>query len=246
MLLETTRAEVLHFETCIGQTISSGASGENQMILTACNNLVKVFNGSSARTDLQLIVSCGMFDECASGVALAAASGVEGLGDVSTASLYGALKTLVACRDQPGCEVRIRSIARALAFYLENSLDVMSELGISTGSVAAQLCCGVFGRDEGGSEFTFTSQQVDMLLTNWSQLVRAEGVRTQEKPTADKIMLVDLCVSDKNKPLLLENSQLIPYVVDALLLVRDQLKHFHSAPQAFVETTRSLGHLVFN
>ena len=32
-------------------------------------------------------------------------------------------------------------------------------------------------------------------------------------------MAVELCISDKNKPLLLANSAFIPYVVDALLLV---------------------------
>eukprot|EP01046_Picozoa_sp_COSAG06_P100195 COSAG06_NODE_46316_length_347_cov_65.786290_1_plen_36_part_01 len=31
--------------------------------------------------------------------------------------------------------------------------------------------CGVFGRDEGGSEFSFTQQHVDILLGKWSQIV---------------------------------------------------------------------------
>ena len=38
-------------------------------------------------------------------------------------------------------------------------------------------------------------------------------------------MAVELCISDKNKPLLLANSAFIPYVVDALLLVRAELTH---------------------
>ena len=38
-------------------------------------------------------------------------------------------------------------------------------------------------------------------------------------------MAVELCISDKNKPLLLANSAFIPYVVDALLLVRAELIH---------------------
>ena len=43
------------------------------------------------------------------------------------------------------------------------------------------------------------------------------------KPTSSTIMAVELCISDKNKPLLLANSAFIPYVVDALLLVRAEL-----------------------
>ena len=45
------------------------------------------------------------------------------------------------------------------------------------------------------------------------------------KPTSSTIMAVELCISDKNKPLLLANSAFIPYVVDALLLVRAELTH---------------------
>eukprot|EP01046_Picozoa_sp_COSAG06_P100733 COSAG06_NODE_46866_length_343_cov_1.622951_1_plen_69_part_01 len=63
--------------------------------------------------------------------------------------------------------------------------------------------CGVFGRDEGGSEFTFTQQNVDILLDKWSQVVRAVGYNASSKPTADYVMVVELCISDKTKPLLL-------------------------------------------
>ena len=85
--------------------------------------------------------------------------------------------------------------------------------------------CGVFGRDEGDSEFAFTQQQVDTLIEKWSQTVRAVGWNKNTKPTSSVIMVVELCVSDKNKPLLLANSAFIPYVVDALLLVRAELIH---------------------
>ena len=85
--------------------------------------------------------------------------------------------------------------------------------------------CGVFGRDEGDSEFAFTQQQVDTLIEKWSQVVRAVGFNITAKPTSSTVMVVELCVSDKYKPLLLANSAFIPYVVDALLLVRAELIH---------------------
>ena len=78
--------------------------------------------------------------------------------------------------------------------------------------------CGVFGRDEGGSEFTFTQQHVDLLLDKWSQTVRAVGFNATSKPTADTVQVVELCISDRTKPLLLANPAFIPYLVDALLL----------------------------
>ena len=76
----------------------------------------------------------------------------------------------------------------------------------------------MFGRDEGGSEFTFTQQHVDLLLDKWSQTVRAVGWNANAKPTADRVMVVELCISDRTKPLLLANPAFIPYLVDALLL----------------------------
>ena len=76
----------------------------------------------------------------------------------------------------------------------------------------------MFGRDEGGSEFTFTQQHVDLLLDRWSQAVRAVGWSVSTKPTAATVQVVELCISDKTKPLLLANPAFIPYLVDALLL----------------------------
>ena len=41
------------------------------------------------------------------------------------------------------------------------------------------------------------------------------------KSTADTIMALELCALDTNKPLLLANTDFIPYLVDALLLDPD-------------------------
>lgn len=58
-------------------------------------------------------------------------------------------------------------------------------------------------------------------LAKWSQTVRAVGVYAAQKPSADSIMALELCVSDENKPLLLANPEFVPYLVDALLLEPD-------------------------
>ena len=55
--------------------------------------------------------------------------------------------------------------------------------------------CGVFGRDEGGSEFTFTQQHVDMLISKWSDVVRAVGHNVNAKLTPDTVMVIELCIS---------------------------------------------------
>ena len=103
---------------------------------------------------------------------------------------------------------------RAVQLYLQLVVNLYTAAG-----------CGVFGRDETDSEFAFTQQQVDVLVEKWSQTVRAVGWGKTSKPTSSTIMAVELCISDKNKPLLLANSAFIPYAVDALLLVRAELAH---------------------
>jgi len=51
--------------------------------------------------------------------------------------------------------------------------------------------------------------------------VRAVGYYATVKPSGDAIMALELCVSDENKPMLLDNPDFIPYLVDALLLDAD-------------------------
>ena len=41
------------------------------------------------------------------------------------------------------------------------------------------------------------------------------------KPTADRIMILELCISDMTKPLLLANSGFIPYLINGLFLDPD-------------------------
>eukprot|EP01043_Picozoa_sp_COSAG02_P084333 COSAG02_NODE_22186_length_760_cov_26.373676_1_plen_139_part_10 len=125
---------------------------------------------------------------------------------------------LSLCSRLAGCEAAIRDAATALAFCLENSLDLGEELGATTGAMAARVCCSVFGRDEGGSTFTFTPLHIKTLTDLWSQVVRAVGWKANTKPSGDNIYAAQLCVSDANKPLLIANEMFVPYLVDALLL----------------------------
>ena len=100
----------------------------------------KLFYGQSHRPDLDAIVASGLFEDCANGVESFVAAGVDGLGDVDHAGLNYALVVLRTCRQQPGAEARIRSLAPALEWCLEHDLDWVEQLGYTTGSCAAQIC----------------------------------------------------------------------------------------------------------
>eukprot|EP01043_Picozoa_sp_COSAG02_P018644 COSAG02_NODE_875_length_16279_cov_199.143078_14_plen_79_part_00 len=65
---------------------------------------------------------------------------MDGLGDVNHLALFFVLVVLRTCRQQPGAEARIRSLAPALEWCLEHDLDNIEQLGATTGSYAAQIC----------------------------------------------------------------------------------------------------------
>ena len=201
-------------------SISRGSARGASAILGTASNVSKTFAGQRTRVDLQACLSSGLFDICIEMIVAVASVGVGGLEDVDYSAIVCAFSIVMKCSGQPGCETKIRGIATALRFWLipEHDLELMRELGVTTGAYAAKICCSVFGRDEGDSEFSFTSVHIDQLTDNWSHIVRAEGYYAYTKPSADAIFAAQLCVSDKNKPLLIENRQFLPYLVDALLL----------------------------
>ena len=121
------------------QSISRGDAGK-AFAVTAVANWTKGFAGQPQRPDLEAVVASGLFDECASAVAAVAAAGVEGLHDTNHAAFWCSLALLRNCRGQPGCEAKIRRLAPALAFCLEHDLEHMEQLGMTTGSYAAQIC----------------------------------------------------------------------------------------------------------
>eukprot|EP01046_Picozoa_sp_COSAG06_P003158 COSAG06_NODE_119_length_23111_cov_51.658613_26_plen_215_part_00 len=129
-------------------SISHGEVGRAHFLLNAVNELTRDFVGQATRPDLELCVSSGLFDIWVGMITAVAAIGAEGLADTNHCSLHFALSCVGKCGTQRGCEAKIRSMATALSFCLENSLEFIEELALTTGSAAASLCCSIFGRDE--------------------------------------------------------------------------------------------------
>lgn len=122
------------------QSISRGKAGRGGFVLLCIGAWHRLFHGQPHRPDFDAIVASGFFEECANGVASFAAAGVDGLGDVIHPALFCALVVLRNCRQQPGAEARIRSLAPALEWCLGHDLDWAEQVGMTTGSYAAQIC----------------------------------------------------------------------------------------------------------
>ncbi len=200
--------------------VSRGKAALWTAVTYAVKETINSFAACAERPDLRACVASGIFDKCTEFIVAVASAGVDGLQDVCHNAINYTLVILTKCRAEPGCEAKIRGAAGALAFCLEHDLDLMEQLGNTTGATAARLCCSVFGRDE-QSEFAFTPQHIEMMIVNWSRIVRKVGWRAHYKPSADEIFAAQLCVSDAHKPLLIANAKFIPYLVDALLLSAD-------------------------
>ena len=198
-------------------TVSRGKTALVQGVFGAMDQVIRAFSGCAERPDLRACITLGVFDMCTEAIVAVASAGADGLHDVCRITTYCLFSILVKCSAQPECEAKIRSAAAALAFYLEHDLDVIQQVGNTTGALAAKVCCNVFGRDE-HSEFTFTSQHIEMLTVNWSRIVRKIGWRSHTKPNADEIHAAQLCVSDAHKPLLIANVDFISYLVDLSLI----------------------------
>ena len=218
-----------HFRA-IGSTadairVSRCREGRGFSVLHAVYAVTRASGGEAARPDLDACVATGgVFDICIEVVTAFASAGVAGLRDTNRGTITTALMLLSICHMQPGCEAKLRGAAKALTFAMQHSLEFIEAFGYTSGACAAKVCCCVFGRDEQGSEFTFTQEHIDVLTVDWSQTVAGEGFRATKKPTSDNIFAVQLSVSDVNKPLLLANKDFIPYCVDALLLDPEHLR----------------------
>jgi hypothetical protein len=80
-----------------------------------------------------------MFEECAAAIEAVFAGGVEQLQTVGNFNLVAAMRLVLNCRSQPGCEARIRSLATALEFCLQHDVGTLPEVGASSAQLAAQI-----------------------------------------------------------------------------------------------------------
>eukprot|EP01052_Picozoa_sp_SAG31_P046191 SAG31_NODE_8732_length_1398_cov_0.995381_1_plen_381_part_01 len=201
-------------------SLSSGAGARSCACFGLFHMLPKAFYGEKAtRVDVDSLVASGCADACIEMMKIFEIRGVDKVEDTNAFALGGAIGSLIRSGLRwRGCEEKMRTMATTLEFCLQHSLDMGREFGNLTDGFAAQLCACVFGRDEEGSPFTFTQPQVDSMLTAWQQIMKAEGYRSSNKPSSENIQVLELCVSDRNKSLLLANTTFIPYLMDGLLL----------------------------
>ena len=101
---------------------------------------MSALSGEAKRLELRAFVSSGAVDCCIETVVASVDHGTEGFPDTSNYVACMLLSTISKSRKQPAVEAKIRGVAKALEFWLENDLATLSEMGLSTASMAAQIC----------------------------------------------------------------------------------------------------------
>jgi hypothetical protein len=115
-------------------------AGTATAIFDFATQIFRNFSGDPTRPDLQAYVSSGLFDLALEGVVAFAVAGEEALDDTHHMTQYYCLSSIFKCRGVPGCEAKIRAIPDALAFCMEHSLEVGTDVGLDTGSTAVAVC----------------------------------------------------------------------------------------------------------
>lgn len=189
--------------------------------LSVVMHTCKCFSGEKHRPDLDALLSSGLFNQLLGIMEAFERGGAENADKTNIVIVVGVLTILRCTTSHPDCEAGIRRVGSTIPFAMEHSLTLCKDLGYITGALAAQVACAVFGRDEmGTSGFTFTQMHVDVMVAKWSDYLMGTGVSGSNKPTSDYMQALELCISDRHKPLLLSNSAFFPYLINGLFLVR--------------------------
>ena len=117
-------------------------------ITNTVQNIANTLSGQANRPDLEAIIESGFLDLCIEGMAAFAARGIDGLADAHHWSVFSFVSVINKVVKLPGCEVKIRAAARPLAFWLENDLAAISDLGQTTDSAVIRICERFCTRDK--------------------------------------------------------------------------------------------------
>eukprot|EP01050_Picozoa_sp_SAG11_P005348 SAG11_NODE_372_length_10036_cov_8.820871_10_plen_347_part_00 len=100
-------------------------------------------------------------------------------------------------------------------YLLDHPLSLWKVMGMETAVLATRIAALVWGRDDGGG-LCFKQEDVDKVVQQCGHRGPAAGFYPMT--AAHGQPLLSLCVSDRNKELLLASDGFIPLLVDSLLL----------------------------
>ena len=165
-----------------------------------------------------------LLDSGAVDIAISVLTAFKMLGKPEAASVaaiqWGALfvlEVLVSSVEAEPVVAKLRSNGvESFRYLLDHPLVLVEVLGQETGVSATTIAALVWGRDDDGGGLIFQKQDIDQILQLKDHRGDAAGLWPMKVDHGKTIL--NLCVSDLNKDLLLKCSGFIPLLVDSLLL----------------------------
>jgi hypothetical protein len=146
--------------------------------------------------------------------------------------VWGYMRTLVILHGEKLQEIedKFREERNALRYLIDNNIIFAQSLGL-TGSAMASICAAnLFGKDEENS-FGITKNEINTFIAFYTELI---------EPTSwGEIIdighnhgraLLQLCISDRNKEMLVECVDFVPHMIAGLLLDPNQKRQSLSQP----------------
>eukprot|EP01043_Picozoa_sp_COSAG02_P030085 COSAG02_NODE_1904_length_10439_cov_157.636267_7_plen_688_part_00 len=171
----------------------------------------------------QLFIEKGVIDVSISALKAYELHGPTKVNEANVLTIWCALELLaqldLTTPEAQSIVQKLAGIPTTLQFVLDHELVHFSELGYTTSATTARVCALAFGKEEEGSMFTFSQSLVDMFVRH--NLSVFSGIMSSFNPVLKNHFLAGLnrlCVSDKNKELLVRCPDLVAVLTECLFL----------------------------
>jgi hypothetical protein len=171
----------------------------------------------------QLLLDKGFFEIVIAMMKEFERRGPSKVGEACAVTVWGGIRSICSIdlyAPEASPIVRLlEGIPSTLRFCVEHPVVHLSQLGFDSSSDCASICALLFGKQEEGGAFEFTQEMIDVSVN--SSVTVFSGIMAAFNPVLPSFFFriwIQLCISDKNKLLLLKCPDLTNMMIEALLL----------------------------
>lgn len=168
-----------------------------------------------------LLVSSGFADVLVSGLKAIEQVGVANVNaGVSTIGILQTIDAINVGKCLPQIEEMMRGAKSALQFCVGEGEKIafVPDFGMTVGVFATLVAASLYGTDEEGT-FQFKQKDIDGLITIAAEIIRPATYGSIWSVDTKQLRgLLNVCISDRHKALLLNSPGFFPLIIDAALL----------------------------
>jgi hypothetical protein len=178
---------------------------------------------------MKLMLDCGFIDAVFSLMREFELGGPDRVGETNSLAFCCGLSGIISL-DLGSAEAApiiqlLQGSRSSLHFIIDHPLYCIEAMGVVSSSYLAQICAAAFGREEDGG-FVFSAAMVNDIVTILLELFSGvQGLGFNPVLAAHFLFAFEeLCVSDLNKPLLLQSNSLLALLSETLLVDPEHMR----------------------